>query len=275
MARKKRNVRHGEIVQACGLPSFAVIGHGQRSIGAVQEGMRFNLAVPLVVLLGACGGDDGGSSTPDAASNVPAMITISGEATKREGITETAAAGAVVAAYKSSDPSTPVAMTTTDANGMYTMTFATGGAPLDGYLKATLAGFLDLYLYPPRPLVADFDGASLNIINQSTLDLMHTICQASADPAKSVIAVLVADAAETAIAAAKVSANPAAGKYCYNGSNGLPDSAGTMTVADGIAYMLNAPVGEVTVSAMTTGSAFGSHKVTVRAGTFTTTVIQQ
>jgi hypothetical protein len=242
--------------------------------------MRFNIAVPLLVLLSACGDDggggggDGGMGSADAAM-VPAMITISGEATKRMGIDETPAEGAMVAAYKNSDPNTPIAMTTTNATGMYTMTIQTGGVALDGYLKATLAGFLDLYLYPPKPLTADFDGASLNIVNESTVDLMHTICQHSADPAKAVVAVLVVDSADAPIAGAKVTASPAAMKYCYNGSTGLPAAAETMTAADGIAYMLNTTAGEVTVSAMAGGSTFGSHKVTVRAGTFTTTVIQQ
>lgn len=243
--------------------------------------MRFNIAAPLLVLVCACGGDDssggpdgGGGGSADAAA-APAMITISGEATKREGINETPAEGAMVAAYKNSDPNTPVAMATADAAGMYSLTVATGGVAVDGYIKATLAGFLDLYLYPPKPLTADFAGASLNIVNQDTVNLMYTICQHSQDTTKTQIAVIVADAAENPIAGATVTASPAATKSCFNGTNGLPSGAAMMTEADGIAYLLNVNPGEVTVSAGKGGSTFGAHKVNARAGTFTTTVIQQ
>src|SRR5678815_4586731 len=103
------------------------------------------------VLLGAlflvaCGGSgDDASSTPDAPANVPAMITISGKATKRNSPTPSDAAGVMIAAYQASDPNTPIATATSDATGMYSMVITTNGKPLDGYLKATLATYLDTY----------------------------------------------------------------------------------------------------------------------------------
>jgi hypothetical protein len=237
--------------------------------------MRTTLLLCCFVL--GCGDDGGGGGGPDGggsadAPSAPAMITISGEATKREGATQTPAVGAMVAAYKNSDPNTPVAMTTTDAAGMYTMTLETGGVALDGYLKASLAGFLDLYLYPPKPLTADFAGASLNIVNQGTVDLLGTLCQNGQDAAKGVIALIIADAAENPIAGATVMSNPAAAKYCYNMGQ-FPGAMATMTQDDGIAYMLNVTAGNVTVNATKSGTTFVSHTVNARAGAFTTTVI--
>ena len=92
---------------------------------------------------------------------------------------------------------------------------------------------------------------------------------------KGLIAVIVADAAENPIAGATVTTSPAAANDCYNGTSGLPDAMVMTTAADGIAYMINVPAGEVTVSASVGGTSFGAHKVNARAGTFTTTVVQQ
>lgn len=202
------------------------------------------------------------------------MITISGVATKREGLNQTPAEGATVAAYKTSDPNTPVATTTTDSAGMYSLTIETGGVAVDGYLEAKLEGYLDLYLYPPKPLTGDYDGASLNIVNENTVSLLSQLCKPNYDPAKGLIAAIIADSAENPIAGATASSNPAAENDCYNGET-LPEPELTVTNTDGIAYLLGLPAGEVTVSASLNGTTFGAHKVTARAGTFTTTVIQQ
>lgn len=245
--------------------------------------MRFTVVFTLFGLLAACGGDDGGGSGSDSgvgsadAPPAPAMITISGEATKRDGANQSAAEGAVVAAYTRSDPNTPIAMTTTDAAGNYTMTIATGGVAVDGYIKATLATYKDLYLYPPKPLTADFAGASLNIVNQNTVNLMHALCQVSADDTKAIVALIVADSAEEPVAGATVSTTPTIPKYCFNGTSGLPDggvNGPKVTAADGVAYALSITPGEVTVSASKSGTTFSSHKVNAPAGALTTTVIQ-
>ena len=236
--------------------------------------MRTTLILALF-WFAACGDDGGGGGGGSAdAPTAPAMITVSGTATKREGISSSPAAGVMVAAYKNSDPNTAVATTMTDAQGMYSIMIPTGGVAVDGYLKATLASFLDTYLYPPKPLAADFANASLNIVNQGTVDtLSGTLCQRAQDAGMGLVAVLVADAANMPVVGATVSSTPAAAKYCYNGNNGLPMASATMTAADGIAYMINLPPGEVTVNATKSGTTFVSHKVNARAGTLTTTPI--
>src|SRR6476659_4223064 len=103
-----------------------------------------------MVFLAACGGGGGDDTSVDAPPSAPAMITVSGHATKREGANAaTDAAGVMIAAYATSDPNTVVAMATTDATGNYSMVITTNGKALNGYLKATLAGHLDTYLYAP------------------------------------------------------------------------------------------------------------------------------
>ena len=210
------------------------------------------------------------------ASNVPPTITISGHATRREGFppSEVDAANVMVAAYRNGADTTPVAMTMTDAMGNYTLPITTNGQALDGYLKGTLTGHVDTYLYPPEPLIADFGRASINLLTQSQLDLVSgTLCGSGQVATNGAIAVLVTNAAEVAVAGATVSSMPVAEKYCYVGGNGLPDRTATATAADGVGFMFNVPAGQVTVSAMAAGMTFESHPVTARAGVFTTTVI--
>lgn len=226
------------------------------------------LLASALLVLAACGDDGDGGGGGSAA----AMVTITGEATARS-TQSMMLAGVTVAAYRSGNDSTPVATTTTDANGAYTLVIETGGNALDGYLKATLATYLDTYLYPPEPVTADLDGASINMVTTSTLDLLaNTLCGANQMNTNGVIAAIVIDAAEMPVAGAMVTSSPAGNKVCYN-SNGFPSRNATMTDDDGVAYIFNV-TGQATVSATGPGSTFMSHGVNARAGAFTTTLIQ-
>ncbi|HEY5948208.1 MAG TPA: hypothetical protein VIV40_22080 [Kofleriaceae bacterium] len=202
------------------------------------------------------------------------MITVSGMATEKSATGTTPLNGVMIAAYRNSDPNTPVVTAMSDASGNYSLTITTNGMALDGFVKATYGGVLDTYLYPPRPLVADFASASIFMVSANTLDLLsNLLCRNRQDLAKGVVAVLVSDAANAPVAGATISSTPSLPKYCYNmGGNPNPDA--TMTDTDGIGYMLNLPAGEVTVTATKAGTTFSSHKVNARAGVLTTTVIQ-
>src|SRR5215470_13129352 len=102
-------------------------------------GLRYARAMKTLlalIVLAACGGGGGGGGDdgqpPDAPVNVPAMITVSGQATERQlDGSSTPTADVTVAAFKNTDETTPVVMTTTDAQGMYTLTIPTGGVPVD------------------------------------------------------------------------------------------------------------------------------------------------
>src|SRR5207248_1347868 len=115
------------------------------------------LSLALLAILAACGGSSGGNPADsngggsdgsnngsadaqifmDAPQNVPAMITISGQANERTANGASPVQGAIVGAYKSSNEATPVAMATTDAMGNFSITVMTNNMPLDGFLKAT------------------------------------------------------------------------------------------------------------------------------------------
>lgn len=203
------------------------------------------------------------------------MITVTGQATEISATGSVPLAGVAVNAYRNGDDATSVAMATTDASGNYSLTITTNGQALDGYIKATLANYTDTYLYPPFALAENFDGASLKMVKPATYGILHSLCGAgTVDTAKGTVAAIVASAPNTSAApveGATVSSAPAATKYCYN-MGALPNKDATATAADGIGYMFNLS-GEVTVSAMKTGSTFTSHKLNARPNALTTTLI--
>jgi hypothetical protein len=226
----------------------------------------------MILTFAACGG--GGDDPPPTPDSPPAaaMITISGVAEELGAGGGTPSEGVLVEAFANSADTVVVASATTDATGAYSLTVETDGVALDGFLKATKAGLVDTYLYPPAPIADDFDGASLNMVSPATFDLLANLCQGNQDPAKGTIAMLAQDAAGADVAGATFESNPAATKACYNGSNGLPSNAATETAADGVGYLFNV-TGNATVSAMADGQTFRSHPVNARAGALTTTLI--
>lgn len=239
--------------------------------------MRTYLPLLLVGLF-ACGDDGGGTSgTVDAAPTVdaptaPAMITLTGTATSRGVSGSTPVADAVVAAYARADEATPLAMTTTDATGNFTLTITTGGVALDGFLKATKATFVDTYLYSPAPIAMDTADLPLNMLTTGIYGTLYGLAGVQEAANTGTIALVVTDAAQMPVAGATVSSTPA-GEYRYNGANGLPSGTPTETAADGTAYIMNAPVGAVTVTATKAGSTFAPNSLKAFEGALTTTLI--
>src|SRR5512139_3887749 len=134
--------------------------------------------IALSAILAACGG--GSSKSTIDGPQAPAMITVTGTASARDATGSSPLSGVTVGAYASSNETTPVTTAMTDAQGNFTLTIPTGGVALDGYVKATMASYMDTYLYPPAPLAADFSGATIVMLMPSTFDLLaNTLCSAS------------------------------------------------------------------------------------------------
>lgn len=225
----------------------------------------------LLALLAACG-DDGTTATADAPF-VPAMVTMQGVAKAYTATGTQPIEGVVITAHRTGDDDTVVLMTTTGADGSYSLTHDTGGLPIDGYLRATFPGYMTTYLIPPAPVIADFSGGTVAMLTPDIFDLMvNTFCGAN-QPAtgKAAIAVITLDAAQEPVAGATIASAPAAGKYCYN-EGGYPSRNASATDVDGAAYFLNVEPGDVRVSAMAPGITYPSHKVLARADVFTTTL---
>jgi hypothetical protein len=223
------------------------------------------------LVLAACG-DDGSTTTVDA-SMIPPTITIGGKVEDYGASGSTPLGGVSIAAYRVTDDATVVASAMSDANGDYALTFDTNGQPLDGYLKATVANHMDTYVYPPGPVEQDTLNARVVMVTPGVFTLVSdTLCGGNQQASNGAIAAIVGDVDQNPLSGATVACSPAAMKYCYN-SGGFPNRTATATDTDGISYLLNVPVGRVTVSAMKPGFAFPSHPVTARAGVLTTTLI--
>ncbi len=200
------------------------------------------------------------------------MIKISGTASGRSGTSSSPLSGVTISAFKNSDETTAIQTATSAADGTYSLEITTGGQPLDGFVKATITGFIDTYLYAPAPLAADFASASINMVDSSTYDLLaNTLCAGSQVTTNGVIALEVQDDSGNTIAGATATTTPAPTGVCYD-LNGFPNKTATATATDGIAYIFNV-TGEATVSASLTGMTFMSHQVNARAGALTTTIV--
>jgi hypothetical protein len=241
----------------------------------------------LLVLVAACGGDS--KTTPDGPPPPPVdtavdspggggTITITGTAVERTAAGMSMVSGATIGAYQNGNDATPVVMTTSMADGTFSLSVPASGGPLDGYLKATKAGLKDTYLYSPAPISAS-TVAPVNMISPTTLGLLValSIGQGNQQAGKGLIALVVVDGAtatSTPVAGAAVSSTPAASAVVYNGANGLPAPAQGSTGADGTAFLFNvASDAAVTVSASKTGSTFKSHSLKAWPDQFTTTLI--
>lgn len=205
------------------------------------------------------------------------MITISGTASEASpNGPATPLQGVTIAAYKNSDENTVVAMTTSDAQGNYSLTVPTNGAALDGFLLATDGNsYTPTYLYPPAPLTADFSNAPVIMLSSGNFSLLRGFI-GGGQAGQGVIALETVDASFHPVAGASVSSTPAASKTAYDPSGGgTPSTSETATTADGRAYMFGYTPGSVTVSATATGVTFKSHSLNVHKDALTTTVITE
>jgi hypothetical protein len=253
--------------------------------------MRKNFAWVLVVTFAAACGSDGkdkGSTDAsvntgpdakefrDAPATMTTMVTITGQATERTQNGATAAAGVLIEGFRNANEATPIATTMTDAQGNYTLTVQTNGEALDGFLKATKAGYKTTYLYPPYPLTMDFANATVILVTPQTYDTLSTIAQGGQLPGEALVALIVTDGTNPVAGATASSTPMGATPTRYNAMVGtfvLPSAQATSTHTDGIAYLFRLPPGQVTVSATHATMTFASHGLKAWVDELTTTVI--
>jgi len=252
--------------------------------------MRTLLALVCAAVIG-CGDDGGGNHStidannshgPDAKEfrDAPptnnATVMISGQVSERSQSGAVLVPGVTINAYRNADENTPIATTTSDAQGNYTLIVQTMGESIDGFLKATKQGYLETYLYPPYPIAMDFNMASVIMVTQSTYDALSNITNSDQAAGKGLIGLVVTDGTNP-VAGATVSCDPPAGTPPrYNAMVGtlvLPTETAQATFSDGIAYLFNVEPGHVMVSATKTGTTFASHGLKAWPDQLTTTVI--
>ena len=223
-------------------------------------------AILTIFMFAACGGGGGGGMAIDA----PAGQTIKISGTAKDALSMGTLTGVMVTANKTSDDSV-VATAMTAADGTYTLTVPFDGTSLDGYVHATFAAYTDTYLFPPAPLTADFSAAAVNMLKPGVITGLYGIAQITQDPTKGTITFETISATGALVAGVMVAASPATGTIKYGNP---PSTTAVMTGADGIASVLNAPVGTVMLSA-TAGGTFHAHPVKVVANAFITTLLSE
>jgi hypothetical protein len=226
---------------------------------------------------GGGGGGGGGSSTGSDGSGsgsdtggVPATIKIAGQALVQDQTTATPQSGVAIAIYASSDATTALATATTDGSGNYSVTLTTNGAAIDGYIKATKSGLVDTYVYPPAPMATDSSDATASMVSTSNYSELLGI--ESASTSKGFIILIAMDSSLSPVQGATVTTSPSSGSVTYMNSSDEPFSTSS-TYTDGLAFLFDVPVGDVSVAASKTGSTFTSHTVAAHANSLTTTLV--
>jgi len=236
-------------------------------------------AICFVALLAACG-SGGDTPNPPGDSNTtgddappppppPGKIAISGTAAEQAQGGATPVDGASIEVFKVSDEATPIATATSDAQGMYSIQI--DDSDKDIFVKASKSGFKDTYAYPPGVLTESTVTIDANMLTDNTYGQLLFFIGGSSS--KGMITLVVLTASDQPVQGATVQSTPVAGKVRYM-SGGFP-SGQTATDTDGLAFLVDVPVGTVTVNAMKSGSTFKSHPLKARAESFTTSLVTE
>ncbi|MEO8548368.1 MAG: hypothetical protein ABI678_00265 [Kofleriaceae bacterium] len=202
-------------------------------------------------------------------------VTISGT-TETFSTTLDTLPGVTVQSYKAGVATMLDTQTSGAAGAFTTGSLATGGVPLDGYLRASIAGYRTTYLYPPNKVVANLTMVPVPLISNATFTQLNALVNQN-DTNNGMLLVTVADCSLMPISGADLTAK-------QNGNN-----AGTITdlgavlgaMADGLYIVANVPDGDVTVAATYNsmnfpGRVVAAHKKPADAnaeGTLTVTAV--
>jgi len=235
--------------------------------------MRRFLLFPLIATA-ACG--DSSGPTPGfeclgvpIPTTAPATVVVSGQI-RANAFSPTAVSGAIITAFRTGNATLLVA-DTSDTPGFYSLSIATGGTPVDGYLQVTHSGQLDTYAYPSRPLFADLTSNVL-MPTSNELVFLGTAVGVTQTAGNGFIGVIVKDCNGTTVAGAQVFTTPP-GTVRYN-SGSTPSGSATSTSSDGVAYVFNVPAGNAIVQSNAAGNVLRQHTVNARADVVTLTEIQ-
>lgn len=204
-----------------------------------------------------------GKALPTTAPD-PVHVTGSTQEISISGLS--AAAGLSIQSFKSGN-ATPIDTTTSDSMGNFmTGALATGGVPLDGYVRAssaTTAGstqYRTTYLYPASPLAADLEGAPVIVITPGTFSQIGQFLGGGMqdDTKNGALLVLVQDCSSTQMNGATLSvkqgSNPVGTIVDLGAASGQAQAAGLF-------FVYNVPAGTTTVSATYNGMTLLAHDV--------------
>ncbi len=178
-----------------------------------------------------------------------------------------------VTSFKTGD-ATATGTTVSGTGGTFSLSLATAGAPLTGYLHIGHDGtYLDSYVFDSRPSYENFSGGQLPMVTQQTLDALVSTAGVTQSAANGTLSIFATDCDRNALAGVVITTTSSA-TVLYNNAFGFPDASGTMTNASGLAYLFDVPPGDVTISGMFGTKLMRSHTVTSFAHGTTFTALQ-
>jgi hypothetical protein len=165
-----------------------------------------------------------------------------------------------------------LATTTSAADGRYTLSLPSGGRPLDVYVRATSGSLLATELYGAAPAVADASSSNFVLASLMIFNFAAGLVDVDQDPALGAATVSVTDCDGNPVQGATVTGF-ADGVRVYYAAEGKPSTTPTATDVDGLAFVFNAPLGDVNVGATVDGDELRAHRITIRRSTVTLTAI--
>lgn len=212
------------------------------------------------------GGGDPSSCGAGLPTSAPPTIRIQGVVWKYAAGMSGAAAGSTVDLIDI-DAGSPRATTTTDAQGNFSLSASTGGAPIDGYVRVRTPGLLDSYEYPAVPFAAD-TSATVVIGDATFVDEVAALGSVPQDRSDAFLAVRVVGCAGQLLDGATVTVDPRGSSVVS-----YPTSSGTGTfgssTSGGIAYVNNVDPGAVEIDGSFGTSPLRGHVVDARVGALT------
>jgi len=107
-------------------------------------------------------------------TTAPANLTFGGttETINVQTMMQEGVPAATVTSFKVGN-ATAIDTVMSDANGAFTTgQLATGGVPLDGYVRASKDGYRTTYIYPPNPLAANASNVPVLMLTEATFGLL-------------------------------------------------------------------------------------------------------
>lgn len=261
-----RNVRALVVVVAAVLPVAACSSHSEA-------------AQPDAAVDGGAGGGDAGIAGDGGSLDAPAgpdlsCVGVAVPATAADPITlggtvETFALGvgaqpvdgAALVSFRTGKPDV-LARGATGASGAFTTgALATGGHPLDAYLKATKPGYRTTFLYPPYPFAQSAAAIPLPMISDPLFASVTSAMGATQDDhADGALLVAVVDCSGHLVPGATLTVERG-----HTAVGHTYDLGPVVPGAGGVFLVLDVPDGKVGVSARDGDTTFPTHDVVVRA----------
>jgi hypothetical protein len=205
-------------------------------------------------------------------TTAPAQVTLTGVVKSLNGFSLEPLSQATVAAFPATG-ATALATSTSDDAGVFSLTFATGGVPVNGYLKAKGSGKVDTYYYPPSPIAGSGAVGIVTLFSKDTLDLLSAFAGVGQDAGAGQAVVALVDCGGFGVPGATLSLSPGAGATTVYFENNLPKAAATKTDSSGVAGVFNLPTGTITVGADAGVATLRPTTVQSRAGAVTQTTV--